>query len=106
MEIFRVSIWFQGEGTKGRVLLEGAKTMRIYHEEIDVEAEIFNIAGYSAHGDQSDILGWVGSFRSELKSIFINHGEVEAGQVLAEKLRGLSSASIFTPVMGEEFKLS
>ncbi len=99
-------VGFQGEGTKGRVLLEGAKTMRIYHEEIDVEAEIFNIAGYSAHGDQSDILGWVGSFRSELKSIFINHGEVEAGQVLAEKLRGLSSASIFTPVMGEEFKLS
>jgi metallo-beta-lactamase family protein len=98
-------VGFQGEGTKGRVLLEGAKKMRIYHEEIDVEAEIFSIAGYSAHGDQNDILGWVESFRSELKSIFINHGEAEAGEALAEKLRTISNASIFRPVMGEEFDL-
>ena len=99
-------VGFQGEGTKGRVLLEGNRKMRIYHEEIDVEAEIFNIAGYSAHGDQNDILTWVSSFRSELKSIFINHGEAESGQVLGEKLSLLTSAHIYRPVLGEEFNLS
>lgn len=98
-------VGFQGEGTKGRVLLEGSKTMRIYHEEIEVKAEIFNIPGYSAHGDQNDILDWVKSFRPGLKSIFVNHGEAEAGQVLGDKLRSISSATIFRPLMGDEFTL-
>ena len=68
--------------------------------------KIFNIAGYSAHGDQNDILAWVSSFRSELKSIFINHGEAESGQVLGEQLSLLTKAHIYRPVLGEEFNLS
>jgi metallo-beta-lactamase family protein len=98
-------VGFQGEGTKGRVLLEGTAQLRIYHEEIDVEAEIFNIPGYSAHADQKDILDWVGSFRPGLKSIFINHGELEAGEVLAQKLKANFGVEVFRPVLGQEFSL-
>lgn len=75
-------VGYQAEGTKGRRLLEGAKTIRIHGEEVAVKADIRNIEGFSAHADQKGLLDWLGEFESPPKRVFLVHGEPGAAGVL------------------------
>ncbi|SHE56383.1 MBL fold metallo-hydrolase RNA specificity domain-containing protein [Desulforamulus putei] len=78
-------VGYQAEGTLGRRILSGEKTVRIHGEEVVVRAEIRNIDGYSAHADQPALLNWIKQFSSNLKQVFIVHGEARAAATL-EKL--------------------
>ena len=98
-------VGYQGEGTKGRLLQDGLRKLRIYHEEIDVEAEVFSIEGYSAHGDQNDLLSWMKSIRSPIANIFINHGEERSGEALAQVIQSQFGLTAKRPKLGDEFKL-
>lgn len=74
-------VGYQAEGTLGRRILSGEKTVRIHGEEIAVKAEIRRIDGYSAHADQSALLNWVKQFNN-LKKVFVVHGEAKAADHL------------------------
>ncbi|MBI2264202.1 MAG: MBL fold metallo-hydrolase [Armatimonadetes bacterium] len=80
-------VGFQAQGTRGRLMLEGAKKIKIHGEEVPVKAQIQKIDSFSAHADYKEILRWVGGFTRPPKKAFIVHGEPEASQALAEKLR-------------------
>ncbi|MCL5781356.1 MAG: MBL fold metallo-hydrolase [Firmicutes bacterium] len=71
-------VGYQAQGTLGRRILSGEKTVRIHGEEVVVKAEIRNIDGYSAHADQDALLNWIKQFSSSLKQVFIVHGETKA----------------------------
>jgi metallo-beta-lactamase family protein len=86
-------------------LQDGLRKIRIYHEEIDVEAEVFTVEGYSAHGDQNDILSWMKSIRSPLSNVFVNHGEEKSSQTLAQVIQNSFACSAIVPKLGDEFKL-
>lgn len=81
-----VIVGFQAKGTTGRKIVDGAKKVRIFRENVDVRARVFTIGGFSAHADQSDLLAWVGGFESRPK-VFVVHGEPEASRILAEKIQ-------------------
>lgn len=98
-------VGFQGKGTKGRLLLEKIPTIRIHHQEISVEAEIFSLEGYSAHGDANDLMNWLKSFRKQPKRIFLNHGEIEAQTIFAERIRKEFGIDVAIPQLHEEFDL-
>lgn len=66
---------FQAEGTRGRALLNGAKKVKMHGQFIPVRAEIASISGLSAHGDQSDLMRWLATFRVAPKRTFLVHGE-------------------------------
>jgi len=68
-------VGYQAHETKGRLLLDGIKSLRIHHEEIPVNAEIFNIEGLSAHADYLDTLEWLSHLKRAPKLIILNHGE-------------------------------
>jgi len=81
-----IFVGYQAEGTLGRKIIEGAKFIKLYHEEIKVTASIHTINGFSAHADQSEILSWVGGIKG-LKRAFLIHGEKEKQKVLKEVMK-------------------
>lgn len=66
---------FQAQGTLGRRLVDGARQVRIYGEEIRVRAAIHIIGGLSAHADQADLINWLKHFHAMPEKIFVTHGE-------------------------------
>ncbi|MEW5942250.1 MAG: MBL fold metallo-hydrolase [Pseudomonadota bacterium] len=66
---------FQAAGTLGRRLVDGAKLVRIFGQEIPVRADIYTIGGLSAHADQASLLSWLGHFRKPPHRTFVVHGE-------------------------------
>ena len=98
-------VGFQALNTKGRLLQEGLKTIRIHHEEIPVEAEIITMEGLSAHADYQDTLEWLSHFKTAPKMIYINHGEKKAAFSLKEKIEERFNYPCTVPRYMEEFKL-
>jgi metallo-beta-lactamase family protein len=78
---------FQAQGTLGRRIVDGAKTVRIFGEPYAVRAKIFTIGGLSAHADQAALLGWLGHFRRAPQQTWVVHGESLAARALRDEIR-------------------
>jgi len=93
---------FMAEHTLGRRLKDGHKQVRIFGEEYAVRAEVESIDGYSAHADQEGLLEWASHFdRQRLERLFLVHGEGEAADMLATKLREQQIKQVSVPARGE-----
>ncbi|MGQ9473177.1 MAG: MBL fold metallo-hydrolase RNA specificity domain-containing protein, partial [Candidatus Caldatribacteriaceae bacterium] len=80
-----IFVGFQAQGTLGRILVDGAKKVRIMGEEIAVRAQISTINGFSAHADQEDLLRWAEYFKSR-PTFFVVHGEDSIAEKFAHLL--------------------
>lgn len=78
---------FQAAGTLGRRLVDGARTVRIFGEEVPVRAAIHTIGGLSAHADSQALLGWLSSFRRPPRRTFVVHGESATARDFAETIQ-------------------
>jgi metallo-beta-lactamase family protein len=78
---------FQAQGTLGRRLVDGAKTVKLFGEEIPVRASIHTLGGLSAHADQEGLLEWLGHFRAAPRQSFLVHGEAAIAASFAEAIR-------------------
>jgi metallo-beta-lactamase family protein len=76
-----IFVGYQAEGTLGRHIVDGAKWVKIYHEDIRLQASRHTINGFSAHADQSGILNWVKGIQ-DLQRIFLIHGEEDKQEIL------------------------
>ncbi|RME24281.1 MAG: MBL fold metallo-hydrolase [Deltaproteobacteria bacterium] len=81
-----IFVGWQGPGTLGRRLIDGAKSVKIYGEEVDVAARIETLGGFSAHADAPVLLRWAEAFGNPGPRFFVNHGEPPASAALAAKL--------------------
>ena len=68
-------VGYQAEGSLGRKLQNGAQYVRLFGEDITVNAEITSLHGTSGHADQAGLLRWLESFRKKPEKIFVNHGD-------------------------------
>ena len=82
-----IFVGYQAHGTLGRAIVDGAKTIRIAGESINVKAKIHTIGGFSAHADRTDLLSWADRFRPTMPHFLVVHGESEAADSLASALR-------------------
>ncbi len=98
-------VGYQAPGTLGRKIVEGAKTVKIFGEEIAVNARIEYIEGYSGHADQEWLMNFVYSFTTPPKHIFLVHGEPEGQRVLKEKLEENTQIPITIPEFAECYEL-
>jgi metallo-beta-lactamase family protein len=80
-------VGYQAEGTRGRLLQDGAKEVKMLGEVIGVRAKIKVIDGFSAHADQGEILRWLGTFKKAPQMTYIVHGEPPAAAALADVIR-------------------
>lgn len=81
-----IFVGYQAQGTLGRKLKEGMEWIKLYHEEIKVNARIHSISGFSAHADQDELLEWIEGFET-LDNIFLVHGEKKAQMVFQALIR-------------------
>ena len=96
---------FQAEGTKGALLQQGIKTLRIHHEEIEANAEILTLEGLSAHADYEDIIAWLKNLVRKPKAVFINHGTLKSATALKEKIEKEFGFKVIIPDYMEEINL-
>ena len=85
-----VFVGYQGEGTLGRALLEGAKSVKLFGEEIAVHAQIVNFQGLSSHADRDHLLSWIQAIQApKPQHVFVVHGDREVAPFFAKTIQGL-----------------
>ena len=82
-----VFVGYQAEGTLGRRLLDGVKAVRLFGEDISVQARIVNFHGLSSHADRDGLLRWIDHFSPRPREVFVVHGDAEVTQIYAQTLR-------------------
>jgi metallo-beta-lactamase family protein len=92
---------FQAAGTLGRRLVDGARWVRIFGEELPVRADIYTIGGLSAHADRDALLGWLRNFNRPPRQCFVVHGEAQTAEGFADEVRKLGWADVVVPELGE-----
>ncbi len=97
-------VGYQAEGSLGRKLQDGAKSVKVFGEEIAVNAEIATLHGTSGHADQQGLLNWLHAFQRKPGLVFVNHGDDEC----VEAFRSLLDSQGYyaeAPYSGTEFDL-
>ena len=98
-------VGYQSEGTLGRKLMDGAQTVRLFGEEITVEARIETLAGISGHADRDMMLGWLDSIPAKPLHVFVNHGEDQVTEHFAEIIRSRLCIPADAPFSGDSYDL-
>jgi len=81
-----VFVGFQAAGTLGRRIVDGAKRVRLFGEEVAVRAKVFTIGGLSAHADQAALVGWLKGFRAAPRQTWVVHGEPLSANALRDEI--------------------
>ncbi len=100
-----VFVGYQANGTLGRRIKEGEKVVKIFGEEIQVNAEIHSLEGFSGHADKEGILQWIKSFKSKPQKIFVVHGEEEATEEISRKIKEELNIVTYIPELGESLSI-
>jgi metallo-beta-lactamase family protein len=99
-------VGYQVAGTFGRRLQDGAKKVRIFNEEIPVNAEVRVLEGYSAHKDSEHLVRFVEDSQKTLKKVFVAMGEPKSSLFLVQRLRDYLGVNAVAPSAGESYELS
>jgi metallo-beta-lactamase family protein len=93
---------YQAEGTLGRILVDGKKSViKILGSEVNVAAKIHTLGAFSAHADQSQLLNWAGHFKSPKPKLYLVHGEKNAALSLQTCLKRRDWQA-HIPIVGEK----
>ncbi len=98
-------VGYQSKGTLGRSLLEGAKTVKLFGEPIEVNAEIMQMNSVSSHGDSDGLVKWMSAYRNRPRRVFVTHGEDKVCDILAERYSRELGLDACAPYNGEQWDL-
>ena len=98
-------VGYQAEGTLGRALVEGAKKIKLFGEEVSVNAQIEVLAGTSGHADRDMLLNWLGNIFPRPKKVFVNHGDDAVCDVFAQTIKETFDIDATAPYNGAEYDL-
>jgi metallo-beta-lactamase family protein len=79
-------VGYQPVGTRGQMLRDGARTIKIHGEMVPVRAQIRNMEAFSGHADSVEIIRWLQTFKKPPKMTFVVHGEEESSKALASEI--------------------
>ena len=99
-------VGYQAPGTLGYSIVNGAEAVKIFGEEINVNAHVEYIEGYSGHADQEWLMNFIYSFIKKPKHIFLVHGEEEGQEILRNKIIDEVGINVTIPDWGETYDLS
>jgi len=98
-------IGYQAEGTRGRLMLEGVRTIKSHGQQVPVRAKIEQIDGFSGHPDSNEILAWLMGVNVKPQTAFIVHGEADSSAALAQRIREKLGWRVEVPEFGQSFEL-
>jgi len=102
-------IGYQGQGTLGRHLQDGGTSARIDGQEVPVRCRVRSISGFSAHADEHELAAWLRHFASaggQPKRVFVVHGDPDAAEAFAERIRGELHMDAYLPKYEERVQLA
>lgn len=99
-------VGYQAEGTLGRKLLSGEKLVKIFGEEIGVNAEIKYLDAFSGHADQAGIISWIETFKTKPEKIFLVHGEYSGQLELQNEIQKVFGIECTIPERNECYEIA
>lgn len=99
-------VGYQSVGTLGRSLVDGAKNVKIFGEPIEVQASIEKLAGISGHADHDGLVKWITSFQTDIRRVFVVHGEDRVATEFADFLQQECKLTANAPYNGESWDLT
>jgi metallo-beta-lactamase family protein len=96
-----VFVGYAAEGTLARGIIDGAKTVHLFGDELPVRAKIYTVNGFSAHADRDELLSWHREAGTPGRT-FLVHGELKSMQPFARKLKG---TRVDMPKMHQSFEI-
>jgi metallo-beta-lactamase family protein len=96
---------YQGQGTLGRRLVDGANEVSIFGHHVPVRAKVHTLGGFSAHAGQTGLVNWAAPFQKTKPRFFLTHGEDKPRAVLHEKLKARLELNSAMPRYGDEVEL-
>lgn len=100
-----IFVGYQGEGSLGRRLVDGAPQVSIFGERIAVRAMIHTMGGFSAHAGQTDLLDWLGALAPCRPRVIVTHGETNNQYALAQKIHDAYQLTVEIPKIGDAITL-
>ncbi len=98
-------IGYQAEGTRGRRILEGEETIKLFGLEIPVKCHVEKLEGFSAHADRTELLEWIENFQDSPKNVFVVHGEEQSALGFAHLINKKFNWNVTTPSFHETYEL-
>jgi len=98
-------VGYQSAGTLGRILLDGADSVKLFGEPVQVKANIEQLDGISGHADRDMILDWLRGFEKRPKTVFVNHGEDSVCDTFAQTVQTELGLQATAPYWGAEYDL-
>ena len=96
---------YQAEGTRGRDLVDGKPTIRIFGEEVPVNCNVENMSAFSGHADRTELFEWMSNFEDKPKITFTVHGENPDLSAYAEEIRTRMGWNVVVPDYLESVQL-
>ena len=98
-------VGYQSVGTLGRIIIEGAQSVKLFGEEIKVNAHIEQLEGISGHADKDMLIDWIYGFEKKPKTVFVNHGNNEVCDNFAQEIENKLGITATAPYNGAEYDL-
>ena len=98
-------VGYQANGTLGRIIYDGAESVRIFGEQIDVKAEIALLSGVSGHADRNGLISWMSEYEKKPSMVFVNHGDDESCNGFAKAVTEHFGIPATAPYSGSQFDL-
>lgn len=99
-------VGYQAEGTLGRKLINGADSVKLFGEQIQVQCRVASLAGISGHADRDMLLGWLGSVTPAPKQVYVNHGDDFICDSFAQTITNKLGIPALAPFSGDSFDLA
>jgi metallo-beta-lactamase family protein len=96
---------YQAGGTRGAKMVAGDPTIRIFGEDVHINAEVISLPSMSAHADAGQIIDWLKTLKQAPKHIFVTHGEPEASDALRLKIKKECGWDVSVPLLGQRVEL-
>lgn len=98
-------VGYQAIGTLGRAIVEGAKEVKLFGEQIEIRARIMKLIGMSGHADKNGLLRWIEGFTKKPQKVFVVHGEDSVCKLFTECLKVEHGIDAYAPYSGTRFDL-
>ena len=98
-------VGYQAMGTLGRKIVDGAKNVKIFGEEITVNAEVDYIEAFSGHADKTGLLDFIDTFKVKPKQIYLVHGDEDAQMALADEIDNKFGIPVDIPYRGDVYEI-